>query len=76
MMRRGLAIDPQQLRDHGRSMFGSLGEACMSALTRSAAGIRRADRPGAAGVAWRSGGWNFSTQAMAPDFSRLSPLPG
>ena len=35
MMRRGLAIDPQQLRDPD-GMFGSLSEACMSALRASA----------------------------------------
>ncbi len=43
MMRRALSIDPQRL--HGTdSMQSSLGDACMSALTAGAAGVRRAGR--------------------------------
>jgi flagellar biosynthesis protein FlhB len=56
-------------------MSASLGAACMSALTAVLPVF------GAlvimvllASVAL--GGWNFTTQAMVPDFSRLSPLSG
>jgi flagellar biosynthetic protein FlhB len=74
MMRRALAVDPQSLRDPD-SMLSALGEACTSALTvllpifGTLIGL----------VLLASvvlGGWNFSPQAMAPDFTRLSPLAG
>ncbi|HEY4443473.1 MAG TPA: flagellar biosynthesis protein FlhB [Steroidobacteraceae bacterium] len=74
IMRRALAVDPQSLRDPD-SMLSALGEACMSALDvllplfGVLIGLVLL-----ASVAL--GGWNFSPQAMAPDFSRLSPLPG
>jgi flagellar biosynthetic protein FlhB len=74
MMRHGLSIDPQSLRDSD-SMTASLGEAAISAV------IALLPVFGAviALVILASlllGGWNFSMQAMAPDFSRLSPLSG
>ena len=74
MMRHGLSIDPQSLRDSD-SMTASLGDACISAV------IALLPVFGAviALVFLASlllGGWNFSMQAMAPDFSRLSPLSG
>jgi len=74
MVRHGLVIDPQNLRDTD-SMLSALGEACVSALTAllpvfgALIGL----------VLLASvvlGGWNFSPQAMAPDFTRLSPLAG
>jgi flagellar biosynthetic protein FlhB len=74
MMRHALVIDPQSLRDPD-SMLSALGEACMSALTvllpvfGTLIGL----------VLLASlvlGGWNFSLRAMAPDFTRLSPLAG
>jgi flagellar biosynthetic protein FlhB len=74
MMRRGLAIDPQQLRDPD-GMFSSLSEACMSALTVLLP-VFGALIALVVLAALALGGWNFSTQAMAPDFSRLSPLAG
>ena len=74
MMRRGLAIDPQQLRDPD-GMFGSLSEACMSALTVLLP-VFGALIALVVLAALALGGWNFSMQAMAPDFSRLSPLAG
>jgi flagellar biosynthetic protein FlhB len=74
MMRRGLAIDPQQLRDPD-GMFGSLSEACMSALTVLLP-VFGALIALVVLAAVALGGWNFSMQAMAPDFSRLSPLAG
>ncbi|HEY2465785.1 MAG TPA: flagellar biosynthesis protein FlhB [Steroidobacteraceae bacterium] len=74
MMRRSLSIDGRALRTTD-SMASSLGEACMSAVTAILPVF------GAlvvmvllASVAL--GGWNFSTQALTPDFSRLSPLSG
>ncbi len=74
MMRRGLAIDPQQLRDPD-GMFSSLSEACMSALTVLLP-VFGALIALVVLAALALGGWNFSMQAMAPDFSRLSPLAG
>jgi flagellar biosynthetic protein FlhB len=74
MMRRSLAVDPESLRDPD-SMLSALGEACVSALTvllpvfGTLIGL----------VVLASvvlGGWNFSPQAMAPNFTRLSPLAG
>jgi flagellar biosynthesis protein FlhB len=74
MMRHSLSIDAGALRGTD-SMTASLGAACVSAVT--------AVLPVfgtlivmvlLASVAL--GGWNFSTQALAPDFSRLSPLSG
>jgi len=74
MVRHGLVIDPQNLRDTD-GMMSALGEASISALTAllpvfgALIGL----------VLLASvllGGWNFSPQAMAPDFTRLSPLAG
>ncbi len=74
MMRHGLAIDSPRLLDPG-SMQSSLADACVSALTvllpvfGALIGL----------IVLASlvlGGWNFSMQAMAPDFTRLSPLAG
>jgi flagellar biosynthesis protein FlhB len=74
LMRRSLSFSSQTLRTTD-SMNSSLGDACMSALTAVLPVF------GAlivmillASVAL--GGWNFTTQAMIPDFSRLSPLSG
>jgi flagellar biosynthetic protein FlhB len=74
MMRRSLSVDYRALRTTD-SMSASLADAGMSALTAILPVF------GAlvvmvllASVA--IGGWNFTTQALAPDFSRLSPLSG
>jgi flagellar biosynthetic protein FlhB len=74
MMRRSLAVDPQSLRDPD-SMLSALGEACMSALAvlLPVFGVLIGLVLLASVVL---GGWNFSLQAMAPDFTRLSPLAG
>jgi len=74
MVRRGLVIDPQNLRDTD-SMLRVLGETSMSALCALLPVF------GALiGLALLAsvvlGGWNFSPRAMAPDFKRLSPLAG
>jgi flagellar biosynthetic protein FlhB len=74
IMRHAMSIDPARLTDP-QSMLSSLGEAitaavevllpifgCLIVLILLAA------------VAL--GGWNFSPQALAPDFSRLNPLDG
>ncbi|HEV7610496.1 MAG TPA: flagellar biosynthesis protein FlhB [Steroidobacteraceae bacterium] len=74
MMRRGLSIDPQRLWNPD-SMLNSLGEACMSAVTV----LLPVFGALIALVLLASlllGGWNFSPKAMAPDFTRLSPLAG
>ena len=74
MMRRSLMIDGQALRTTD-SMSASLGAACMSAVTA----ILPVFGALVAMVLLASvalGGWNFSTRALTPDFSRLSPLSG
>jgi flagellar biosynthesis protein FlhB len=74
MMRHGLSIDPQSLRNPD-GMLTSLGEACVSAVIA----LLPVFGTVIALVFLASvllGGWNFSMQAMAPDFSRLSPLSG
>jgi len=74
IMRRGLVIDPQSLRDTD-GMLSSMGEACIGAVTvlLPVFGALIALILLASLVL---GGWNFSPQAMAPDFARLSPLAG
>jgi flagellar biosynthetic protein FlhB len=74
IMRRALSFDSKSLRTTD-SMSSYLGEACASAVTALLPVF------GAlivmvllASVAL--GGWNFTTKALAPDFSRLSPLSG
>ncbi|HEX3914491.1 MAG TPA: flagellar biosynthesis protein FlhB [Steroidobacteraceae bacterium] len=74
MMRRSLSIDVQSLRSTG-SMSTSLGEACMSALG-AVLPVFGALVVMVLLASVALGGWNFSTQALAPDFSRLSPLSG
>jgi flagellar biosynthetic protein FlhB len=74
MMRRSLSIDGQLLRSSD-SMSASLGDACMSAVTA----ILPVFGALVAMVLLASvvlGGWNFTTRALTPDFSRLSPLSG
>jgi len=74
MMRHGLSIDPQSLRGSD-SMMASLGDAAISAVLA----LLPVFGAVIALVILASvllGGWNFSMQAMAPDFSRLSPLSG
>jgi flagellar biosynthetic protein FlhB len=74
MMRHGLAIDPQQLREPD-GMFALLGDACISALTVLLP-VFGALIALVLLSAIALGGWNFSGQAMVPDFTRLSPLAG
>ena len=74
VMRHGLIIDPQRLRNTD-DMLSSLGEACVSALI-----VLLPVFGALIGLILLAslvlGGWNFSMQAMAPDFTRLSPLAG
>jgi len=74
MLRHGLSIDPQRLRDPD-AMLGSMGDAALSALT-----VLLPVFGALIGVIFLAslllGGWNFSMQAMAPDFTRLNPLAG
>src|SRR5580698_3182695 len=68
MMRHGLSIDPQSLRNSD-GMLTSLGDACISAVIA----LLPVFGSVIALVLLASlllGGWNFSVQAMAPDFSR------
>jgi len=74
MMRRSLSFDDKSLRTTD-SMTASLGDACISAVTA----ILPVFGTLVCMVLLASvvlGGWNFSTQALTPDFSRLSPLSG
>jgi flagellar biosynthetic protein FlhB len=74
MVRSGLSIDPQSLFDPS-AMLSALSSACMSALAvllpifGTVIGLVLL-----ASVAM--GGWNFSVEALVPDFTRLSPLAG
>jgi flagellar biosynthesis protein FlhB len=74
IMRRGLNIDPQSLRNPD-SVLTALGTACASAITVLLP-IFGALIALVLLASVALGGWNFSLQAMAPDFSRLSPLAG
>ena len=74
MMRHGLNIDVQALRDPD-GMLVALADACMSALS-----VLLPLFAVLVGLVLLAslllGGWNFSMRALAPDFSRLSPLAG
>ena len=74
MLRHGLSIDPQRLRDPD-AMLGSMGDAALIALT-----VLLPVFGALIGVIFLAslllGGWNFSMQALAPDFTRMSPLAG
>ena len=74
VMRRGMTIDALALRDP-HSMVEHLSEACISALTA----LLPVFGALIALVLLASlilGGWNFSGQALIPDFMRLSPAAG
>lgn len=74
MMRHGLSIDPQSLRDTD-SMMASLGDAAISAVL-ALLPVFGAVIALVILASLLLGGWNFSMQTMVPDFSRLSPLSG
>jgi flagellar biosynthesis protein FlhB len=74
MMRHSLSIDPDALRTTD-SMAASLGAAAISAVT-AVLPIFGALVVMVLLASIVLGGWNFSTQALTPDFSRLSPLSG
>ena len=73
-MRHGLAIDPESLQNSD-GMSSALGAAIVGAVT-SLLPIFGALIGLILLASVAMGGWNFSMQAMAPDFTRLSPLPG
>jgi len=74
MMRAGLAIDPRRL-ENPQFMMSSLGEAALTALL-AALPIFAALIGLVLLAAVVLGGWNFSPAALAPDFSRMSPIAG
>ena len=74
MMRRSLIIDAKSLRTTD-SMSASLGDAAISAVT-AVLPVFGALICMVLLASVVLGGWNFSTKALAPDFSRLSPLAG
>jgi flagellar biosynthesis protein FlhB len=74
MMRRSLSIDANSLRSTD-SMIASLGDAGISAVT----GLLPVFGALISMVLLASvalGGWNFSSKALTPDLTRLSPLSG
>jgi flagellar biosynthesis protein FlhB len=74
MVRSGLSIDPQSLLDPS-TMLSALGSACMSALA-----VLLPIFGTVVGLVLLApavmGGFNFSAEALVPDFTRLSPLAG
>jgi flagellar biosynthetic protein FlhB len=74
MMRRSLIIDAKSLRTTD-AMSASLGDAAISAVT-ALLPVFGALIGMVLLASVVLGGWNFSTKALAPDFSRLSPLAG
>jgi flagellar biosynthetic protein FlhB len=74
LMRSGLSIDEKLLRSTD-SMSASLGAAAINAVV-ALAPVFVALIALALLASVVLGGWNFSPRAMAPDFSRLSPLSG
>ena len=74
LMRRSLSIDEKSLRTTD-SMATSLGDACISAVT-AVLPVFGALICMVLLASVVLGGWNFSSKALAPDFSRLSPLSG
>jgi flagellar biosynthetic protein FlhB len=74
MVRSGLSIDPQSLFDPS-TMMSALGSACMSALA-----VLLPIFGTVVGLVLLApavmGGFNFSADALVPDFTRLSPLAG
>jgi flagellar biosynthetic protein FlhB len=74
LMRRSLSIDEKSLRTTD-SMVTSLGDACISAVT-AVLPVFGALICMVLLASVVLGGWNFSSKALTPDFSRLSPLSG
>jgi len=74
LMRRSLSIDVKSLRTTD-SMATSLGDACISAVT-AVLPVFGALICMVLLASVVLGGWNFSSKALTPDFSRLSPLSG
>lgn len=74
LMRQGLSIDAGALRDPD-GMFASLGQASISAISLLLP-VFGAVTALVLLAAIALGGWNFSAQAMVPDFTRMSPLAG
>ncbi len=74
IMRNGLSIDAKSLIT-GDSMLASLGSACTNALL-ALLPVFGALMGLVLLASVILGGWNFSSSALAPDFSRLSPLSG
>jgi flagellar biosynthetic protein FlhB len=74
VMTRNFAFDPAELSDPA-SMFGHVSSATISALLILMpvfGTVMVLVLVAAIGL----GGWNFSPQALAPDFTRLSPIAG
>lgn len=73
-MRQLLSLDASVLL-HPETMPGLFGQACMQAMLLCAP-VFAACVCAALLAPMLLGGWNFSVQALQPDFSRLNPLSG
>jgi flagellar biosynthetic protein FlhB len=74
MMSAALAVSREQALDEGR-LAVAFGDAAFAAL-RACAPVLGLTLLAALAAPLVLGGWNFSSQAVAPDFARLSPLAG
>jgi flagellar biosynthetic protein FlhB len=74
MMSGALAVSREQALDDGR-LAVAFGDAAFAAL-RACAPVLGLTLLAALAAPLALGGWNFSSQAIAPDFARLSPLAG
>ncbi len=74
MMKAGLSIPREKLMDE-RLMAGAFGDLALMALY-AVTPLLALTLVAAVGAPLVLGGWSFSAQALAPDFSRLDPMAG
>jgi flagellar biosynthetic protein FlhB len=74
MMKTGLSVTRERAFDPG-AMTSAFGDLAMMALY-AVAPLMLLTLVAAIGAPLALGGWSFSTQALAPDFSRLNPVSG
>lgn len=74
LMRSGLALRREQVFDEG-ALFSAL-ESCAMQAFYACAPILLLTLAAAVAAPLALGGWNFSFEALAPDFTRLSPASG
>lgn len=74
MMKAGLSVTRERIFDTG-AMTSAFGDLALMALY-AVAPLLLLTLVAAVGAPLALGGWSFSTQALSPDFSRLSPVSG